>query len=402
MKINSKWGRDMDIRYLPIEQLESIVIEDYSTTNPNTSIFKICVNYRDDVPVWPLMEYYGYGPYTVKLYRKFADIKKYMKQELQGLKKWYLSPKGIYGLLNTKKAWKNYYREEYSEEKICEKFYFRIVKYVEIEGEMIILYSADFSMQGKLIKIDDPMGEYAGFEEYAVSETEKVISAYIKNRALSSGKTANYRQGDILYIDGSPYEMPFYAVCYKGIGRGELLYINNAERLRIAEKYGISDFEGHYEGIRLLYRGLEELLPFYKIRVVNSCPYNCLTKASIFLKENPCWKGNLLTKIYPIFQDEFKNRLFRTKGESKMKEILAELTKVAKDYPEVSFTDYMSDFARRINMDFLPSLWNLTDTELSKLLSIYGQITTSDDVQIREKRYRELEEEYLQLGEPVQ
>lgn len=57
MKINSKWVRDMDIKSLSIEQLERVVIEDFSTTNPNTSIFKICVNYRDDVPGWFLMEY---------------------------------------------------------------------------------------------------------------------------------------------------------------------------------------------------------------------------------------------------------------------------------------------------------------------------------------------------------
>ena len=400
----------MDIKSLSIEQLEKVVIEDFRTTNPNTGIFKICVKHRDDVPMWPLWEYYGYGPYTIKLYRKYTDIKKYMKREFQSLQKWYSSPKGICWLLDGKKEWKNYYREEYSGKKFCEKFYFRIVKYVEIEGEMIILYSADFSMQGKLIKIDDPMRKYAGFDKYAVSETEKVISTYMKynvfeSGVLPSGKMADCRQGDILYLDGRPCRSPFYAVYYKVTGKRKLLYIYNVERLQIAEKYGLSDFEGHYEGVGLTCQYLSDFLLFddkYKIKVVNSCPYKCLTKASVFLKENPCWEGDIKKKIYPIFKDEFKNRLFRTKGESKMKEILAELTKVAKDYPEVSFTDYMSDFARRINMDSLPSLWNLTDTELSKLLSIYGQITTSDDVQIREKRYRELEEEYLQLGEPLE
>ena len=223
---------------------------------------------------------------------------------------------------------------------------------------------------------------------------------------LPSGKMADCRQGDILYLDGRPCRSPFYAVYYKVTGKRKLLYIYNVERLQIAEKYGLSDFEGHYEGVGLTCQYLSDFLLFddkYKIKVVNSCPYKCLTKASVFLKENPCWEGDIEKKIYPIFKDEFKNRLFHIKeGESRMKEILAELTKVAKNYPEVSFMDYMEYLAGKTYKDTYMDLLYLTDTEFSKLLLTYEEITMLANGQIRKKRYQELEEEYLQLGEPLE
>lgn len=57
MKINSKWVRDMDIKSLSIEQLERVVIEDFSTTNPNTSIFKIYNKVQNEIREYLKKEY---------------------------------------------------------------------------------------------------------------------------------------------------------------------------------------------------------------------------------------------------------------------------------------------------------------------------------------------------------
>ena len=167
-----------------------------------------------------------FSPYMDGLYKRFnPDVVKKIKLDYEELKRWKSSD-------NYNIKLKKYVDEVYSDEQLCKKYYFTITKYVEIEEKMIILYSADFSSKGEVISVDDPTGYYRGFnyesEGYHLSYAEKIISDNLDlfwMRMNNLSVELPYQHGDIVYVDGSPYEEPFYGVVF-----GEkFLWIQNAE-----------------------------------------------------------------------------------------------------------------------------------------------------------------------------
>ena len=127
-------------------------------------------------------------------------------------------------------------------------------------------------MKGEVIAIDDPTGYYTGFqyEGYELSKSEKIISDNLSLffRGITGVFSEEpYQKGDILYVDGSPYESPFYAVdCGK-----RLLYIENAESVTRCLQYDLVPQYYPKREIELRYRDTIPLC--YKVQKVEECSW---------------------------------------------------------------------------------------------------------------------------------
>ena len=135
---------------------------------------------------------------------------------------------------------------------------------------MTVLYRADFSLKGEIVSIDDPTRSYrgfAGYEEkgYILSKPEKIISDNLYLFGSYPDVELPYDKGDILYIDGSPHERPFYAVWCGD----RLLYIKNGEHLADFIKYKIPkrDYRSHtLSRVSLEYHN--PVPPYYHVEIV--------------------------------------------------------------------------------------------------------------------------------------
>ena len=370
-----------------IKQVREAVIEDLNAVNPENTILKVRLWCRDEEDRFDLVCFEDFSPYMDGLYKRFnPDVINLIKCDYDGLKRW--NNPDNYG-----KKWKKYRAEMYSEEQLCKKYYVTITKYVDINGELTILYSTDLSLKGEVISIDDPTGYYRGFdysdEGYQLSYAEKIIS---DNLNLFWTDTSDlsvelpYHHGDIVYVDGSPYEESFYGVVFLG----RFLYIENAERMDILKKYGLPRSECAYPFISLSYH--KAVPAFYHVSVLDTCKFKCLVEASKVLKSfenHPLYESPLDIRpdVQDIYEKEFKESLLPAKSSGKMKDIIQIFSNVEKEYTNFSFTQLLSNFKEWLGDTKRILIWNLDDEAFLNLLTEYCQ----EDLNLREEQRKKFE-----------
>lgn len=371
-----------------IEQVREAVIEDLNAVNPDISILKARLWCRDEEDRFDLVCFEDFSPYMDKLCRRFnPDVKEEIQSDYEGLKKWY-DPDNYY-----EETKKKYIEKMYSDEQICKKFYVTVTKYVEIEGDMTILYSADLSLRGEVISIDDPTGYYRGFdysdEGYRLSEAEKIISDNLDlfwMRMSNLSVELPYSNGDIIYVDGSPYEEPFYGVVFSG----KILFIENAERMSLLEKYGLRKSECAYPHISLEYH--KAVPAFFHVNILDTCKYKCLVEASKIIKRfenHSLYEGSMDVRqeVQDIYKEEFKGSSFPKKSIGKMKDILQVLSKVEEKYQGFSFMQILNNFREWLGDTKRIFIGDLDDEAFLKLFTEYCE----EDLNKREEKRKKFE-----------
>lgn len=370
-----------------IEQVRNAVIRDLNSLDPNTSILKVLTYCRDNEDRFDLCCNWDFSPYMDGIYRRFyPDVVKYIEDEYKGLISWYCPDN--YRIENLKKFVSN----EYSAEQIYKKFYVKVTKYVEIENKLTILYSADFTLKGEVISIDDPTGYYNGFDYhksgYPLSDAEQMISDHLSLFWYSSVGNLPYQTGDLLYIDGSPYIRPYYAVhCGE-----KLLYIQNIEQYNIAKTYDVLNYRRPFSFIGLKYGKWDLAYPFYDIKVVNDCNYRCLVEASKLLKEQGRSGIDIKEKVQPIFEEEFKEASVPVRSSTQMKDITQKLLTISDNYPELPFTEFMDNFFEWVGLTKNRSVLELDDRDFSNLLTEYFE-SDCEKSDRKRKRFQQLLED---------
>lgn len=370
-----------------IQQVREAVIEDLNAVDPENTILKVRLWCRDEEDRFDLVCFEDFSPYMDGLYKRFnPDVVKEIEFNYESLKRW-KNPD------NYAEKLKKYEVGVYSDEQICKKFYITVTKYVEIEGEMTILYSADFSLKGEVISVDDPTGYYRGFnyesEGYHLSNAEKIISDNLDlfwMRMTNLSVDLPYHHGDIVYVDGSPYEEPFYGVVFLG----KFLYIENAEHMNTRKKYGLSRWECAYPYISLSYH--KAVPAFYHVSVLDTCKYKCLVEASKVLKSfenHPLYESpvDIRPDVQDIFEEEFKDSLVPIKSNGKMKDIVHILSSAAEKYQDFSFTQLLHNFKEWLHDTKRISLWDLDDEAFLNLITEYCQ----EDLYAREEQRKKFE-----------
>lgn len=368
----------MEEKKITLEQLKKAVLEDLKSANPENTMFKVCMKWRDSEDREDLDMYFDYNQHWEDtLYKRFTpDIEDFIKSESRVIKDWYL--RGNEGI---DEKWRNYREKEYSEENVSKKFYFEVIKYVESEGKMTMLYSAFVSLDGEVVGVDDPTWFYRGLGQdgYTLSENEKLISDYTKNYLWNIDESSKrFKIGDILFIDGSPFRSPFYAV-YCGVEnhRKNYLYIKNAKYIEKVKNYGIYESSRLFKYIVLDYEN--ELSPFYKIEVVEKCPYKSLMRASEILKEAPEKNRKLRDlneELYEILNNELNEYKEEAQepfynGNKNVKEITRKIECLSEKIPDLSFMDILSKFSNWLLLNGKPEFWELDDDEFLELFSEY-------------------------------
>lgn len=398
----------MEEKKITLEQLKKAVLEDLKSVNPENTILKMRLQCRDSEDWEQILEYYDYSPYMDTLYKRFTpDVEEYMQDESKCLIHWYTNDV-LNGTLV--KSWWQYRKAEFSEENLYKKFYFELIKYVEIGSKMTILYSAYFSLHGDVIGIDDPTGYYRGFDDYeedgyTLSENEQVISQYMEHCIKRRKYEDKFNIGDILYVDGNPLERPFYAV-YCGerkdrpIRGRSFLYINNIEIAEIVEKYNLHEYQRSFYQIGLSYK--DEISPFYKIEIVESCPYKCLMKARELLREasernvDVEEKWDDLRKILKEDLEKIKQPILD--GNKYVKEITDEIVRLLEKNKEISFMEIMSSFCDWVSFSKGISFWQLNDERFLSLFSKYAKkMMTKEGIQ-QAQCISKIEEKFSSLG----
>ena len=376
-----------------IEQVRQAVLWDLTDLDTERAILTVRLWCRDDEDRFDLCCHYDFSPYMDMLFRRFEpDVKEWINKQYTDLKEWFLSGedkcKSIYDEISG-----NSMRRKSTGEEVCDKYYVTVTKYVEIGRNMTILYSTDFSLKGELVSIDDPTGYYrgfAGYEEkgYTLSKSEKIISDNLHLFGPYSDVELPYDKGDILYIDGSPHERPFYAVWCGD----RFLYIKNGERLADFIKYKIP--ERYYRSHNLDRVSLEYHKPvplYYHVTRVETCGYDCLMKASRLLK-NPesAHNDDIRENVGEIFRGEFQDDTIPAeyKSGSRMNEICQLLSgEICENYQKATFTDFFARFKKWLEETKRICLDKLDDEQLLYLLSYY----CSDHLNYHEYRSREFE-----------
>lgn len=168
-----------------IEQVRQAVMCDLADLDTEKSILTVRLWCRNDEDRFDLCCHYDFSPYMDMMFCRFdPDVREWIDKQYTDLKEWFLSGEdkcrnicdGILGNNRKKKG---------VEEEVCDKYYVTVIKYVEIDRNMTILYSADFSLKGEIISIGDPTGYYRGFDYYrekgyVLSKAEKIISENIR------------------------------------------------------------------------------------------------------------------------------------------------------------------------------------------------------------------------------
>ena len=371
-----------------IGQVRRAVLKDLNEVNPEITLLKVRLWCRDEEDRFDILCYEDFSPYMDGVYKRYnPDVKKWMQNEYEGLKRWFDTKNYTDDLM------KKYRGEIYSPEQICKKFYVSIMKYVEIEGELTILYEAHLSLNGEVISVNDPTGYYTGFDYskkgYILSDAEQVIS---DNLSLfwdcensEDFQEPLYKVGDLLYVDGSPYERPFYGVC---CDEG-FLFIPFVENLKIIEKYHLSKALFPFSRLFLEYH--KEIPPFYHVQRLDSCDYQCLTKAGEILK-NSSETTDIKTAVQKVFEEEFKDAMFPTQSGSRMKEILEEFVSVQKIYPNLSFTGILDRFYEWLWDIKYISNHDLDDEAFFKLFSEYCKGDPNQQ-EAKRKKYEKFRED---------
>lgn len=327
------------------------------------------------------------------LFRRFEPyVKEWIHEKYIELKELHQPSEKRYKTVSSE-TWRKYHQELYSEEQISKKYYVTVTKYTEIDRNMTILYNADFSLKGELVSIDDPTESYRGFARYEekgyiLSEPEKIISDNLYLFGPYPDVELPYDKGDILYIDGSPHERPFYAVWCGD----RFLYIKNGERLADFIKYKIP--ERYYRSHNLDRVSLEyhkPVPPYYHVEIVKCCDYDCLMEASRLL-ENPEIPHNddIRENVRELFREEFQDTPIPAefKSGSRMNEICQLLSgEICENYQKATFTDFFARFKKWLEETKRICLDKLDDEQLLYLLSYY----CSDHLNYHEYRSREFE-----------
>ena len=357
-----------------VKQVKDAVIEDLTSTDPTRTILKARIWCRDDEDQFDLYCLYDFSPYMDMLFRRFEpDVTEWIREQCICLKEHFMAKErtGV----DIRETNRYAYRlETYSEEEIYRKFYITVTKYVEISGRMIILYSADFSLKGEVIAIDDPTGYYTGFqyEGYKLSKSEKIISDNLSLffRGITGAFSEEpYQKGDILYVDGSPYESPFYAVdCGK-----RLLYIENAESVTRCLQYDLAPRYYPKREVELRYRDTIPLC--YKVQKVEECRYKCLTEAGRLIKSGLDEEEEIKEKVGGMFLEEFRYTPVKSEyqSESRIKEIAGLITELSEKYPEMPFTAFFREFKDWMEDTRKISDWNRADMDDKWLLAFLSE-----------------------------
>lgn len=369
-----------------VKQVREAVIEDMNASNPDITVLKARLSCRDEEDRFDLACFEDFSPYMEGLYKRFnPDIRNKIQQDYEGLKRWKSS-------CNCANELKKYRDEVYSAEQICKKYYVSVTKYVEIKGELTILYSADFSMKGEVISVDDPTGHYRGFDYsnrgYSLSDAEKVIS---ENLSLfwyfydfNEISDLPYTKGDILYIDGSPYERPFYGVC----NGDKFLYIFDMEHVKTIEKYQLPKCEYPFPRIFLDY--YQNIPPYYQVRVLDSCDYKCLMEASRLIKKAGSENVDVKEAVQTVFEEEFKDRTILPQSGSRIKEILEEFSKISEHYPDMTFTGVLDRFQKWLKDIKTIYYFDIDDAAFLKLFAEYCK----EDLNNREEERKKFKRLY--------
>ena len=360
-----------------MELVKKAVKDDLTALDSRKSILKARLWCRDDEDRFNLCCHYDFSPYMDMLFRRFdPDVKDWIHKKYMELKEWHQSSEKPYKMVCSE-AWRKYNQELYSEEQISKKFYVTVTKYTEIDRNMTVLYSVDFSLKGEIVSIDDPTGSYKGFAEYekkgyTLSKPEKIISDNLYLFGPYPDVELPYDKGDILYIDGCPHERRFYAVWCGD----RFLYIKNGERLADFIKYKIPrrDYRSHnLSRVSLEYH--KPVPPYYHVEIVESCSYDCLMEASRLLK-NPEIPHNddIRENVREIFREEFQNAPIQTefKCGSRMNEICHLLSgEICERYQKTTFTNFFKGFLEWLKRP--KKIWvdALDDEQLLCLLSYY-------------------------------
>ena len=376
-----------------MELVKKAVKDDLTALDSRKSILKARLWCRDDEDRFNLCCYYDFSPYMDMLFRRFdPDVKDWIHEKYMELKEWHQPSEEPCKNAN-EEIWRKYGQEIYFEEQICNKYYVTVTKYTEISRSMTILYSADFSLKGEVISIDDPTGYYrsfTGYEEkgHTLSKPEKIIFDNLDLFGSYPDVELPYDKGDILYIDGSPHERPFYAVCCGD----RLLYIKNAEQLDTFIKYKIPKRNYRIHNLSRVSLEYHKPVPtYYQMEIVESCGYDSLMEASRLLK-NPEIPHNddIRENVREIFREEFQNAPIQTefKSGSRMNEICHLLSgEICERYQKTTFTAFFKRFKKWLDETKRICLDALDDEQLLYLLSYY----CSDHLNYHEYRSREFE-----------
>ena len=168
-----------------IEQVRKAVMCDLIGLDTERSILTVRLWCRNDEDRFDLCCHYDFSPYMDMMFRRFdPDVREWIKKQYTDLKEWFPCGEDKCQNIYDEIAGNNRRRKSAGEE-VCDKYYVTVTKYVEIGGDMTILYSADFSLKGEIIAIDDPTGYYRGFDYYrekgyTLSKAEKIISDNIR------------------------------------------------------------------------------------------------------------------------------------------------------------------------------------------------------------------------------
>lgn len=179
--------------------------------------------------------------------------------------------------------------------------YWEVIKWIYFNKSYSLHYRAYFSLRMELLSVEadtltfdilNNIGCLNRLTERQISMNENTKQIFCDN---AHGVILPYKPGDILYIDGNPFERPFYAVyCSEFVinedGEKKRYHgcLYNEYELRLTDLTGFGyfrDFEFPYP-------------PLDRIKVVEDCNDLLLKKASKLLKEVPtCCEGWRTGKI---------------------------------------------------------------------------------------------------------
>lgn len=154
-----------------MELVKKAVKDDLTSLDSKKSVLKARVWCRDDEDRFRLCCYYDFSPYMDMLFRRFEPyVKEWIHEKYIELKELHQPSEKRYKTVSSE-TWRKYHQELYSEEQISKKYYVTVTKYTEIDRNMTILYSADFSLKGELLsrKLNDALSSrlfYAHFDSH--------------------------------------------------------------------------------------------------------------------------------------------------------------------------------------------------------------------------------------------
>lgn len=222
------------------------------------------------------------------------------------------------------------------DEPMKDKFYWEIIRYIQIHDKMYEQYTMHFSLQGDLISVRGNTLNF-GSDRCCLSKEEKYLrdeyenfsdeQKFILSHADQLQSPLNvilpYEPGDILYIDTNPFGKPFYVVyCTETVMGSDYFEWTLGEYGHNKREHPCLYMSEDHEGMCLTeltgYQcSLSDVYfpytPLDKIQVVDTCENPDLLKASRMLKENPdiFWKWfDLCEKHYSEGKGGWEKKIF--------------------------------------------------------------------------------------------